>query len=206
MRNGMGSSPHVRGALKMCINEYIDVGIIPACAGSTTSPAAPCPDAWDHPRMCGEHAGSRFLTSVGTGSSPHVRGALVVYLLVIGVAGIIPACAGSTGTWNCCSNTVGDHPRMCGEHTASTTRRSGRSGSSPHVRGALASGTDSELATGIIPACAGSTSWPWTSTSTGPGSSPHVRGALRIHPLILLLTGIIPACAGSTWETSLTSS
>ena len=50
------------------------------------------------------------------GSSPHVRGAQhVVYGGFVSV-GIIPACAGSTGTRSWIMSRAGDHPRMCGEH------------------------------------------------------------------------------------------
>ena len=51
----VGSSPHVRGA--QCVRQSTtpSPGIIPACAGSTTSEPTHCPISRDHPRMCGEH-------------------------------------------------------------------------------------------------------------------------------------------------------
>ena len=54
-----GSSPHVRGARHAWSEFRADGGIIPACAGSTTSDPQPAPRRWDHPRMCGEHRGWR---------------------------------------------------------------------------------------------------------------------------------------------------
>ena len=50
-----GSSPHVRGALR---NERENIGkngIIPACAGSTSTGIRFRSCSGDHPRMCGEH-------------------------------------------------------------------------------------------------------------------------------------------------------
>ena len=108
---------------------------------------------------------------------------------------------------------------MCGEHADGNKTIQGAKGSSPHVRGALARRFASGSATGIIPACAGSTpmsptgrgamwdhprmcgehSRPMKSRSNCGGSSPHVRGARQSRSLINLSLGIIPACAGSTF-------
>ena len=114
----------------------------------------------------------------------------------------------------------GDHPRMCGEHQKGDPFAAFPPGSSPHVRGArylLLSFVDRF---GIIPACAGSTTWLPVGTMTNrdhprmcgehllekllvvfdEGSSPHVRGAPVGHRPAAASTGIIPACAGSTCE------
>ena len=237
-----GSSPHARGARDgrgvglLCLRDHPRMrgehwglvavpstlqGIIPACAGSTiisswrvvampgSSPharGAPPGAQWggtrsqDHPRMRGEHSSADDMER-----NP---------------CGIIPACAGSTGSayWYT-EGGVGssphargarskgclgirwrwDHPRMRGEHH-----------SSPSTYFSLAR---------IIPACAGSTSAARWSTTVGQGSSPHARGArhsrgntsapCRDHPRmrgehVLAIGegheefGIIPACAGST--------
>ena len=111
---------------------------------------------------------------------------------------------------------------MCGEHGASRTTAVVRTGSSPHVRGALDFDAEGELVTGIIPACAGSTTvvnvgvsrhrdhprmcGEHSSSISTPyvnwGSSPHVRGARWSRSPRSRRTGIIPACAGSTWSHS----
>ncbi len=138
-----------------------------------------------------------------------------------GVAGIIPACAGSTAeARRLAEQALGssphargappmcgvagrffrDHPRMRGEHRQACAE-AGR------VRG-------------IIPACAGSTQGAPTAPGSHTGSSPHARGARhsrtscrsrpRDHPRMRgehacvakrhdAPCGIIPACAGSTW-------
>ena len=111
-----GSSPHVRGA--PCAAELVDCssGIIPACAGSTGRVLLGHDLNGDHPRMCGEHSGIQSNQSRATGSSPHVRGALLPTAYRGRADGIIPACAGSTSSNEEECFADGDHPRMCGEH------------------------------------------------------------------------------------------
>ena len=196
-------------------------GIIPAYAGSTLDMSGYGSDPW--------------------GSSPHTRGALdqgargfriprdhprirgehdaLGYGMLVAL-GIIPAYAGSTSssatTCRCrqgssphtrgartrrcaCGTSPPDHPRIRGEH---------------RVLGGLP-----RLASGIIPAYAGSTITVMPRKPANQGSSPHTRGALehdnllkrepRDHPRIRgehdvvymccpLLLWIIPAYAGST--------
>ena len=50
-----GSSPHARGALLAFLKEALELGIIPACAGSTKPPILSIRYRRDHPRMRGEH-------------------------------------------------------------------------------------------------------------------------------------------------------
>ena len=132
----MGSSPHVRGAQPIrdvfadihgiipalrgappwCHPRRPSAGIIPACAGSTSSRSNPVSESRDHPRMCGEHVLGSRKPEAHEGSSPHVRGARSTSFGATAPRGIIPACAGSTEGFRlgaCCGR---DHPRMCGEH------------------------------------------------------------------------------------------
>ena len=53
--DGRGSSPHVRGTLISWTLQVASMGIIPACAGNTSSSIRSSSFARDHPRMCGEH-------------------------------------------------------------------------------------------------------------------------------------------------------
>ena len=111
-----GSSPHVRGARTRRHGQRQRQGIIPACAGSTSCGSGLPLGSRDHPRMCGEHLSTKNRASVSgdhprmcgehnpvvntatgsAGSSPHVRGTLVLCLVKTWPRGIIPACAGST--------------------------------------------------------------------------------------------------------------
>ena len=214
----VGSSPHVRGA-RCFATVFLDgFGIIPACAGSTCPSRPSAATAGDHPRMCGEHRICCQSCKISTGSSPHVRGALVQDFLQGLSTGIIPACAGSTVSWRIRRPPCRDHPRMCGEHNRGSSFGQSHKGSSPHVRGARQACDDALQESGIIPACAGSTTvgktkllFIWDhprmcgehelgdfAAFLDQGSSPHVRGAPTGDLLGVTIGGIIPACAGST--------
>ena len=86
--------------------------------------------------MCGEHPCGLQMARILSGSSPHVRGALLPYAGHVLVVGIIPACAGSTVYKGEFLYKVRDHPRMCGEHSSRASSSAFSAGSSPHVRGA----------------------------------------------------------------------
>ena len=193
-----GSSPHVRGAPAIHVISEVFLGIIPACAGSTRRRMTLRLKHGDHPRMCGEHQARPSPSAPSSGLSPHVRGAPADCRLTPISAGIIPACAGSTRARMRVAGRVGDHPRMCGEHSSGIGMMRYGTGSSPHVRGAPISALTTSSSCGIIPACAGSTpsktARRWR-TGDHPrmcgehssvasmvrmesGSSPHVRGAL----------------------------
>ena len=152
-----GSSPHARGALVEHERQGPINGIIPACAGSTRPSPRRANSIKDHPRMRGEHATLRIIVLGLEGSSPHARGAPGCEVMAVGVGGIIPACAGSTGRECVRVDALRDHPRMRGEHCSRRWRRPTRTGSSPHARGALVRHLVSLGVAGIIPACAGST-------------------------------------------------
>ena len=160
-----------------------DVGIIPACAGSTSCRHSPnrrtggsSPHArgarsassraqrsrWDHPRMRGEHP-------------VHVG-------IIARVLGIIPACAGSTKEVSSemklvsgssphargapilrtlSAARIGDHPRMRGEHRHVPLGKLAGLGIIPACAGStVVLGHGWVDVDGIIPACAGSTNWP----------------------------------------------
>ena len=218
MRLSTGSSPHARGARLRAQVHRRRVGIIPACAGSTTGATSATASMRDHPRMRGEHARSASAASRLAGSSPHARGAREVADERHLREGIIHACAGSTHVEVQAADSEGDHPRMRGEHASTAPYSSYIPGSSPHARGAHAGGVVTLGGVGIIPACAGSTSSPGSRSSAiwdhprmrgehpyvaqsiydFGGSSPHARGAPAGLLRVTRGRGIIPACAGST--------
>ena len=113
---GLGSSPHTRGAPDQDARRTCTQGIIPAYAGSTPRSRGECGVSWDHPRIRGEHAGSRSGPMGGAGSSPHTRGAQLMDVFIIVDDRIIPAYAGSTVPDPENSISVADHPRIRGEH------------------------------------------------------------------------------------------
>ena len=151
----------------------------------------------DHPRIRGEHPGWEGWQLGSEGSSPHTRGAHLAEESRQGLAGIIPAYAGST--------------------PAPTPSAAG-GGSSPHTRGAPEARRVARRRRRIIPAYAGSTrrrgrlqhgrpdhprirgehSDLAASKSTPRGSSPHTRGAPSAGGREHAPIRIIPAYAGST--------
>ena len=168
--------------------------------------------------MCGEHSVVlKLMTTVG-GSSPRVRGTLVVLRSVPDTDGIIPACAGNTGFRQRSGEKPQDHPRVCGEHALAIRRARGLPGSSPRVRGTRAARIRAWPSIRIIPACAGNTSfrvssaslsrdhprvcgehaYPSASSFLHRGSSPRVRGTRQCEIPLSKRRGIIPACAGNT--------
>ena len=159
---------------------------------------APHLEAWDHPRIRGEHGHDGVGAPARGGSSPHTRGALLSTCEDCVEHRIIPAYAGSTTSW-------------CPAAAWS-------SGSSPHTRGARSAPWRTLTSTGIIPAYAGSTYGPPRSDARradhprirgehaptarargrATGSSPHTRGALAGGHVVGGGVRIIPAYAGST--------
>ena len=116
LRPGRGSSPLARVARRAGVHARAGPGIIPACAGSTSSWRRFSIAWWDHPRLRGEHTSANVLTDGSSGSSPLARGARRAGLHARAGAGIIPACAGSTHHIVRPGEGGGDHPRLRGEH------------------------------------------------------------------------------------------
>ena len=213
-----GSSPHTRGARPPEGHVPRHGRIIPAYAGSTPGKPSPARIPPDHPRIRGEHSQRHDPKGDFTGSSPHTRGALARAGLASSRVGIIPAYAGSTRICSALAATFADHPRIRGEHPASTMSACRGAGSSPHTRGAPEPSSTKSPSWRIIPAYAGSTvmmSSHWASDLDHPrirgehrraapaegelhGSSPHTRGARRPGVGGRENGGIIPAYAGST--------
>ena len=70
-----GSSPHTRGAPNTAHTRERIARIIPAYAGSTWVAACQALRIEDHPRIRGEHSLVMRSCCLGSGSSPHTRGA-----------------------------------------------------------------------------------------------------------------------------------
>ena len=214
----MGSSPRVRGKLGEVSVPSADVGLIPACAGKTTklSPSHRVYQA--HPRVCGENKCRDVETYPVRGSSPRVRGKLIVNVTPATGSGLIPACAGKTHFRRNLPYSSGAHPRVCGENALPDYCRLFKAGSSPRVRGKPAAASRCFARLGLIPACAGKTRRfvPWSllvwahprvcgenqnaswNALDHMGSSPRVRGKHDFVRFMARRSGLIPACAGKT--------
>ena len=213
-----GSSPRMRGTPPLASIRLLEFGIIPAYAGNTCTVRHQWPEHGDHPRVCGEHTPESLPEGLKAGSSPRMRGTHFPYLRDEFTGGIIPAYAGNTNCLPHCSKIVGDHPRVCGEHTCAEVDGADRTGSSPRMRGTRHVEARTGFRIGIIPAYAGNTIWltraPNTAKdhprvcgehdgadrtlSTSTGSSPRMRGTQRAQMVSNRRTGIIPAYAGNT--------
>ena len=193
-----GSSPRMRGAAdaQLVVDEL--VGIIPACAGSSSRSRPRGTGSWDHPRACGEQALRFFTTLISSGSSPRVRGAAALMRPPFFSGGIIPAHAGNRSNPRLRATSRRDHPRACGEQPRNALRASPLMGSSPRMRETVERLLALRLVAGIIPAHAGSSSAGGALFCIMLGSSPRVRGAVgcKIYPEFC--GGIIPARAGSS--------
>ena len=154
---GTGSSPRMRGTLILRSLGRCLRWIIPAYAGNTS--ASPCrPNSVrDHPRVCGEHPADAGFGMQCKGSSPRMRGTLVLLSTAGELDGIIPAYAGNTNELVELVVLKGDHPRVCGEHRPVMGRAAHRRGSSPRMRGTRCGARERQDIGGIIPAYAGNT-------------------------------------------------
>ena len=155
LKLSQGSSPRVRGTVNTKVGEVLLKGIIPACAGNRPDPPVCAVTSGDHPRVCGEQMLKAIASIISMGSSPRVRGTVVVGRELLTLIGIIPACAGNREEQ---SNEVSqdrDHPRVCGEQRCLQFQTPLCLGSSPRVRGTAKRLREHESFAGIIPACAG---------------------------------------------------
>ena len=93
----LGSSPRMRGTLGHRGGRGAPPGIIPAHAGNTSFDMIGDVQPRDHPRACGEHQYDIPYCKTVQGSSPRMRGTLIVDPRQRSLLGIIPAHAGNTG-------------------------------------------------------------------------------------------------------------
>ena len=151
----VGSSPRVRGTASRRLRCLLTKRFIPACAGNSDPlHKLDLPQAV-HPRVCGEQCpDSRQIVST-LGSSPRVRGTVMIGKFVQTGQRFIPACAGNRHLWTVYTRRIAVHPRVCGEQFRSSDPKIVTTGSSPRVRGTVASWKPFVNAMRFIPACAG---------------------------------------------------
>ena len=112
--------------------------------------------------------------------------------------GLIPACAGTTGTMRSTTLSAPVHPRIREDHGVGNTYYNFANGSSPHARGPHRPDYPAPGPFRLIPACAGTTTVSATKGTAVSGSSPHARGPLRCAHHLQMQQRLIPACAGTT--------
>ena len=154
------------------------------------------------------------------GSSPRVRGTLIVHVVQVAGRRFIPAGAGNTSRAKTSCLCAAVHPRGCGEHRRALPVKCIFRGSSPRVRGTRHLPPQSVRACRFIPAGAGNTldarqigqvrpvhprgcgeHRGESKSETSPhGSSPRVRGTRAGRKRPVYARRFIPAGAGNTGE------
>ena len=150
-----GSSPLVRGTFDEFVKHKTVVRFIPARAGNMAFRPWQGQYQAVHPRSCGEHKACDVEANAGTGSSPLVRGTLLLAGCLLPLARFIPARAGNMILPSCGNVRRPVHPRSCGEHTFQATLYYTDPGSSPLVRGTFLYRQTHQLTNRFIPARAG---------------------------------------------------
>ena len=170
--------------------------IIPARAGPTYAIKYACELSADHPRSCGaNHIASTF-SSIGSGSSPLVRGQHVFADVRVQAIRIIPARAGPTSTLGMTVVRPSDHPRSCGANAVCRHLRTVSVGSSPLVRGQQGYACGLAVDFRIIPARAGPTRVPARSARRA-ADHPRSCGANEgSHPGVVISIGSSPLVRG----------
>ena len=151
--------PRARGAGGLDPLRRVDVGITPACAGSSSVGRVTPADRWDHPRVRGEQEEHDVRQGTAEGSPPRARGAERRSVFAGGHDGSPPACAGS----------------RLGQVRQGEVDPLRVQGITPRARGAAQQERLRVPPTGIIPACAGSRPCRSRSTARSP-DHPRVRG------------------------------
>ena len=151
----MGSPPRMRG--KVMRKEILRIihGITPAYAGKREGPKNAQSKVGDHPRVCGEKCIPLTRGHGRQGSPPRMRGKVQLGEIDLQDIWITPAYAGKSGP---CPDRVppaGDHPRVCGEKSQSTSASPRALGSPPRMRGKGVKQSNSRIRMGITPAYAG---------------------------------------------------
>ena len=150
-----GSPPRMRG--KVMRKEILRIihGITPAYAGKREGPKNAQSKVGDHPRVCGEKCIPLTRGHGRQGSPPRMRGKVQLGEIDLQDIWITPAYAGKSGP---CPDRVppaGDHPRVCGEKSQSTSASPRALGSPPRMRGKGVKQSNSRIRMGITPAYAG---------------------------------------------------
>ena len=152
-----------------------------------------------HPRAYGENLLLLLVFAAELGSSPRIRGKLMLHWEHIIDRGLIPAHTGKTCRRPCTVRRYWAHPRAYGENPCPLSVPSSTRGSSPRIRGKLGWWWGVGVEGGLIPAHTGKTLEEWqnepirgahpraygenafssTASDLRAGSSPRIRGKRR---------------------------
>ena len=96
-----GSPPPMRGKAGKIFRRVRPVGITPAYAGKSQCTFTVCGNFWDHPRLCGEKTGTKYMWTLTTGSPPPMRGKVDLISRIVIFFRITPAYAGKSPCLHC---------------------------------------------------------------------------------------------------------
>ena len=170
-RRRSGLSPHMRGNLRDPVLAQSLLGSIPAHAGEPGFRPANHAGKRVYPRTCGGTIAIRIYRMSLSGLSPHMRGNLILYILIAIHLRSIPAHAGEPNTWAVEGKAYRVYPRTCGGTPIPRELALTGIGLSPHMRGNLEASQWEENSFGSIPAHAGE-----------PGSCPAVDSSCQVYP------------------------
>ncbi len=152
-----GSSPPARGPRPHRGDQRRNMGLIPACAGTTFAFRRSRAGVGAHPRLRGDHFCLFDRDHFSFGSSPPARGPRFSIVLPRVSVRLIPACAGTTRGVIAYGENIRAHPRLRGDHVVEYTDGQSDTGSSPPARGPPSGESTNHLTRRLIPACAGTT-------------------------------------------------
>ena len=130
-----GSPPRMRGKVAEIFLGNSGGGITPAYAGKRRERMVHDGHGGDHPRVCGEKSFKTSISCGYRGSPPRMRGKVMRVCMATGLRGITPAYAGKSTGRGRTALFAGDHPRVCGEKSQSTSASRRALGSPPRMRG-----------------------------------------------------------------------
>ena len=130
-----GSTPRVRGTPGDPCDAAAGLRFNPARAGNTSGSRVASGATSVQPRACGEHQHPAGGAHVRYGSTPRVRGTLLLRLFGLRIVRFNPARAGNTERSRTSAAGSAVQPRACGEHPMFRTSWRKLTGSTPRVRG-----------------------------------------------------------------------
>ena len=193
-----GSSPRVRGIPLGTFTCHQVNRFIPAGAGNTLCSVRPEILVPVHPRGCGEYWVVFAIKARIIGSSPRVRGILIIRIPNSGEIRFIPAGAGNTLYPNLLLSPNSVHPRGCGEYVICLPVEAPASRFIPAGAGNTSSVNRLALIGAVHPRGCGEYVFRPTQNYAGVGSSPRVRGILNKAMVGCTQNRFIPAGAGNT--------
>ncbi len=125
----------MRGKVASIFVPAISSRITPAYAGKSTKKCCCCCVSEDHPRLCGEKSPLDRIRLSKLGSPPPMRGKVSLDLDPDEIAGITPAYAGKSTSFQRLPCSCQDHPRLCGEKRLKYNFITSGKGSPPPMRG-----------------------------------------------------------------------